>query len=114
MSQGNLVAFEKDTKKLVGKSVFISKNLKEKVLKKLNDQNLSRSEENKIQTLLIKIIAEEESVIKKVLEKAPMFFSDLKYRISREKLINKKSQEGKVRSAEFLEMEEELNEFLTN
>ena len=112
MSQKYLVAFDKDTKKLVEESVFIPKTLKEKVLKKLNDQNLSGVMKSKIKSLLVKIIKEEESIIRKVLEKSPMFFKDLEYKHSRELLMKKNSSEESIKSEELREMEEELNKFL--
>ena len=112
MNQNNLVSLWKNVEKLMEKSVFMPDYLRKKIQKKLSNPEISREKLVEIQSLLEKVIQTEDSTIKEVLEKDPMFFKNLKRKISREKLNEKLKDEESLDKDSLDEVEEELNKFL--
>jgi len=112
MNQNNQVISRKNIKKLIEKSVFMPKELRNKLSKKLADPKISREKLEKIQSVLDKIISTEDSTIKEVLKKDPMFFKNIKRKISHEKLAKKLQNEEKLQNADLNEVEQELANLL--
>jgi hypothetical protein len=114
MDPNNLENIVINIKKLVEEVVFLKKSLKTKLLKKLNNNLFSRENLIKLQNLLEKIIHEETNIIEKTLEKDPLFFKNLKYKIAQQKLKMKLIEEEKSKTIELQKIEQELDNFLIN
>lgn len=101
-----------EIKQLMEKSAFMPQKLKEKLFKKLATPAISREKLDKIKSMLEKIVSTEDSAIKQVLAKDPMFFKNLKRQFSRKKLTKKLSEEMQIHADEMLLVEKELHNLL--
>ena len=84
MNSADLATIRDNIKKLVDKSAFIPEKLRQKVLRKIADPQISREKLLRIKNLVDKIGPEENKIIHKILEKDPLFFIRAKQEKSRE------------------------------
>ncbi len=112
MNSADLAPLRDNIKRLVDTSAFMPKKLREKVLKRISDPQISREKLERITKLLKKVHFEEEKVVKEVLDKDPLFFARRKHQKSREKLEKNQKLENLTRQQEISEIESELSNFL--
>lgn len=112
MAQNDLVYIKENIKKLIGKSVFMPPELREKLGKKINNPSVSHEKLEEIRLLLEKVSPEEDRIVKNILKEDPLFFQKEKHRISREKLAKKLQNEQKIQISDLNEVESELENLL--
>ncbi len=102
----------KQLKELLNKSVFLDPQLKEQVLIKIAKTEIPSEVLKEAIITLQKIIKTEESVIKEILQKDPLYFTKLEHENTREILQKQSLKEEKENSLELKLLEEEFNKIL--
>ena len=102
---------KKNIEQSIAESVFMPESLRNRATEMLT-KNISDEKLQKILDFVKQIVTEEEKIIKDILAKDPLYFKNIKRKISREKLAKKLKNESRLQADELQKIEAELTHLM--
>ena len=112
MSGVHTDSLKQDIQKWIEESVFMPQEMKKRA-KKILQRDIGTEKLQKFSKLIKEIIAKEDEFIKETLATDPLYFKNIKRKISREKLAEKLKNESQLQASELEKIEYELNNLMT-